>query len=116
MSKLKQKVEEFAAIATALPENLQVTCFELLLRHHLEGTSHPPAEPKKAGSDAPATGPLPPVSTNPPSETGSKQEDLRLNDLHVKPRKFLEKYAVHRATEQSLFQGEQLNKATLRGP
>ena len=36
MEKLKDKVEEFANIAKTLPENLQATCFELLLRHHLE--------------------------------------------------------------------------------
>ena len=50
VSTLKNKVNEFAEIAKSLPENLQVTCFELLLRNHLEVLSPDGAgEKKQAG-------------------------------------------------------------------
>jgi hypothetical protein len=38
LSKLKDRVEEFANIAKGLPDNLQAICFELLLRNFLEAT------------------------------------------------------------------------------
>jgi hypothetical protein len=91
MAKLNEKVQEFADIAKALPENLQVVCFELLLRHHLEGAQRPPAEPAK-----------PPVSDTPAAvktdaiglPVVEKQEDLKNADLHLKVKRFLEKYAL----------------------
>lgn len=96
MSKLKEKVEEFAEIAKSLPDNLQVTCFELLLRNYLEGGKHPPGEPKVAGSAVatPPPGPVQAMTTTPPAEAGSKQEDLKGADLHVKAKKFIEKHAL----------------------
>ena len=36
MSKLKEKVLELAEIAKECPENLQVVCFELLLKHYFD--------------------------------------------------------------------------------
>ena len=95
MSKLKDKVEEFAEIAKALPENLQVACFELLLKHHLDAVGgRPPKDAAPASDPAPATNPLPLVPVTPPAETGSKQEDLKPADLHLKAKKFLEKHAL----------------------
>lgn len=95
MSKLKDKVEEFAEIAKGLPDNLQVVCFELLLKHHLDAAGGRPAKEVAPGPDpAPGTGPLPPVEVTPPAEAGSKQEDLKPADIHVKAKKFLEKHAL----------------------
>ncbi|MGH7813425.1 MAG: hypothetical protein ACREQI_05415 [Candidatus Binataceae bacterium] len=94
MSKLKEKVEEFAEIAKALPENLQVTCFELLLKNHLEGTAPPAIQHKASVQQSPQPGPFPSIPTTPPAEESAKQEDLKLANLHVKARKFLEKYGV----------------------
>jgi len=96
MPKLKETVDEFAEIAKSLPDNLQAICFELLLRHHLEGGKRLAGEPK---SPIPETAPAPPgplaaVSTTPPADTGARQEDLGSADLHVKARKFLEKHAL----------------------
>jgi hypothetical protein len=105
MSKLKDKVEEFAEIAKSLPDNLQVTCFELLLRNHLEGGGHPPSESKAARSEAATTppGPGPLVATTPPAEAGSKQEDLKSADLHLKAKKFIEKHALSLGQLNNLF-------------
>ena len=36
MTNLKDMVEEFSVIAKTLSDNLQVSCFELLLRRHIE--------------------------------------------------------------------------------
>jgi hypothetical protein len=96
MSKLKAAVEEFAEIAKSLPDNLQVICFELLLRNHLEGGKRPPGESKPTTPETATNppGPLPAVPTTPPADIGVKQEDLKNTDLHVKARKFLDKYAL----------------------
>ena len=80
MANLKDKVEEFANIAKALPENLQVGCFDLLLKHHLESlsprvTAHPPAEQPKQKEESPDTKTV--------EESAKSQEDLAITDLHV---------------------------------
>jgi hypothetical protein len=94
MTTLKEKVDEFATIAKSLPENLQVVCFDLLLRNHLERAKLPHIEPKlppKESSPAqtPSDSPAPD-----PADTGTKQEDLKDTDLHLKARKFLQKYVL----------------------
>jgi hypothetical protein len=95
VSKLKDKVEEFAEIAKGLPDNLQVVCFELLLKHHLDAAGgRPPKVIDPAPEPAPGTGTVPPVQVTPPAEAGSKQEDLKPTDLHLKAKKFLEKHAL----------------------
>ena len=95
MSKFKDKVEEFAEIAKGLPENLQVVCFELLLKHHLDAAvGRPPKEAASAPDPATGTRPLPAVQVTPLSDAGSKQEDLKPVDLHLKAKKFLEKHAL----------------------
>jgi hypothetical protein len=104
VSKLGDKVQEFAEIAKALPENLQVVCFELLLKHHLEGGIG--RAPKETPADpAPPTGggPLPPVQVTPPAESGTRQEDLKPTDLHLKAKKFLEKYNLSLEHLNNLF-------------
>lgn len=95
MSKLKDKVDEFAEIAKSLPDNLQVVCFELLLKHYLDAAGTRPTKEVSAAADSTlATTTLPPVQVTPPAEAGSKQEDLKPADLHLKVRKFLEKHAL----------------------
>jgi hypothetical protein len=95
VSKLKDKVYEFAEIAKGLQENLQVVCFELLLKHHLDAAvGRPPKEAAPAQDAATGTGPLPAVQVTPPADAGSKQEDLKPADLHLKAKKFLDKHAL----------------------
>jgi len=95
VSKLKDKVEEFAEIAKGLPDNLQVVCFELLLKHHIDAAGGRPTKVAEPAPDpASGAGPLPPVQVTPPAEAGTKQEDLKPADLHLKAKKFLEKHAL----------------------
>ena len=93
MSKLKDKVQEFADLAKSLPDNLQAICFELLLRNHLESVGG------KAAGAVPAPGPSaadapPPSPASPQPEAVAKQDDLKAADLHLKAKKFLEKHAL----------------------
>lgn len=94
MAKLNEKVQEFAEIAKTLPENLQAVCFELLLRDHLERL-RPDNATGKSKADTPAA-PSPKEQGDNVIEVSaadtSKQVDFKLADLHVKARKFLEKY------------------------
>jgi len=105
VSKLKDKVDEFSAIAKSLPENLQVVCFELLLRNHLEGARGPSEDTRSSTPEKTITphSPLPAVSTTPPADTGAKQEDLKTSDLHLKAKRFLEKYALSLDELNNLF-------------
>jgi hypothetical protein len=97
---LKEKVDEFTAIAKELPENLQVVCFELLLKHHLDSVAPaarrtPPAKPGPEAEkpDKPKNEDET-TSTRTVEDTTKKQEDLSQTDLHVKARRFLEKYTL----------------------
>ncbi|MGH7905882.1 MAG: hypothetical protein ACREP6_04570, partial [Candidatus Binataceae bacterium] len=106
MAKLTEKVSELAEIAKSLPENLQVICFELLLRNYLEGRKLPPLENKLPPTEGPATPPpgsLDDVSTTPPADIGIKQEDLTNSDLHVKVKRFLERHALSVRELNNLF-------------
>jgi hypothetical protein len=97
---LKDKVTEFAEIAKALPENLQATCFELLLRHHLEGGKHQQADPAKpAATDAKAAATAEVITL----ASGNAQHDLKNTDLHLKVKKFLEKYTLSLDQLNNLF-------------
>ena len=102
MSELKKKIEEFSEIAKTLPDNLQVICFELLLRNHLEGTRPLREKPKPAPD--PENGPIPKfLETATPDAAGRKQEDLKITDLHLKAKKFLDKYALSIEQLNNLF-------------
>ncbi len=92
MKKIKEKVLEIVAIAKECPENLQQTCFEILLKHTL--TVHqppPPTVPPNAENaemaEEPKKDPKSIVET-----TAKHQDDLSSADLHVKARRFLEKH------------------------
>jgi len=54
MTKLKEKVLELAEIAKECPENLQVVCFDLLLRHHLDSLSTKQGKAADPGTQTPA--------------------------------------------------------------
>ncbi len=103
MDTLKSKVKEFAAIAADLPENLQLVCFELLLKSHLGALAPPvPAigasttpKPDNDGSE-----------TKTVEESSMAQEDLALKDLHTKVRRFLEKYSLSADQINNLFYKE----------
>jgi hypothetical protein len=110
---LKADVLELAAIAQECPETLREKCFELLLTHYLREVEVREAglpkssdkggalaSPQQAGS-AEANGGAPQSAvTMPPPPS---QEDITLTDIHIRARKFLEKYQLTIADLNQLF-------------
>jgi hypothetical protein len=95
-SDLKGDVLELAAIAKECPEGLKEKCFELLLTHYLTQLETKakgarvtaPAEPTPAAAGEPSgVNGLPVTADEAPSD-----QDLTPKDVHVKAKKFLEKY------------------------
>jgi hypothetical protein len=111
---LKSDVLELAAIAQECPESLRNKCFELLLTQYLRNVevgeqgaakrtgevgglvSPRPVEPAEDnGTVLPSAEALPPT---PPS-----QEDITAAHIHIRARKFLEKYELTIADLNQLF-------------
>ncbi len=95
---LKDRVLEIVSIAKECPDNLQPLCFELLLRDYLENRQRPPAEPAQ-----PATPREKPAEElefpgdekfRAAGEAATGQQDLKAGDLHVKARRFMERYSI----------------------
>jgi hypothetical protein len=86
---LKKQIQQFAEIAKECPENLQETCFRLLLENYLGGK-------KPGGGDAaPSTkGKTAEDGTHAARETPAKQGDIQQSDIHVKVKRFMEKNGV----------------------
>jgi hypothetical protein len=102
MEDIRKEVKKIVDIAKECPENLQQTCFEILLRDFLE--SRKPNR-KRSKEEVTAT------ETEKESEiedvVHSKQgSDLTINDLHVKTRKFMDKYKVSIEQLNQLFYKE----------
>ena len=97
MKQIKDKILEIADIAKVCPDNLQVVCFETLLKHYLTGLTQPPLKSPAEGS--PKTTPAhneakrSPAETEEPANAG-KQEDIKESDIHLKVKRFMEKEAV----------------------
>lgn len=108
MSDLRDKVKELAEIAALVPENLQTTCFEVLLRDYLASVSDRGAPPAKQKAVAEGTPPAAGTEASEKSfeEAAKPQADVTLADLHVKARKFLEKYGVSIGEVNNLFYKE----------
>lgn len=89
---LKNAVKKYAEIAGSLPENLQAICFELLLRDYLNKLT----QVKSAGPKAASELTIPPsdAQKEPFEEATKAQGDITNADLHIKQRKFMEKYSV----------------------
>lgn len=103
MSNLRDKVKELAEIAALVPENLQTTCFEVLLKDYLasvSGSASPPPKQKAGAGAVTATDEAPEKTLE---EAAKTQADVTLADLHVKARKFFEKYGVTIAEINNLF-------------
>jgi len=94
LKKLEDKVNEFASIAKGLPENLQVICFELLLRNHLESSTRQSSGQVQIEQSEHASPPDEASEAKTVEESAGTQEDLAVADLHVKVRRFLEKYSL----------------------
>jgi len=97
MEDLKKEVKKIVDIAKECPDNLQQTCFEILLRDFLE--SRKPAQGKSKDSQTPPEGKASEIAPKEKVEienepSSSQGTDLTLTDLHVKARKFMEKYKI----------------------
>lgn len=101
MSDIKEKIKEFVEIAASVPENLQAICFEILLRDHLASIA---SERKPPRTEKPES--IEPQAPAAPGEAEKTQADIVSSDLHVKSKKFLEKYSVSLAEINNLFYKE----------
>jgi hypothetical protein len=96
MKEIRDSVKQIAEIAASVPESLQSLCFELLLRHYLESlsTSSDPGNTQSRKTPPPAAEVVVPVVPASIEEKAKVQTDLSTGDLHVKTRRFMEKYGV----------------------
>lgn len=104
MADLKDKVKEFADIAASLPEKLQQSCFELLLKNYLAELA-----PRRSNVGAQTVAETPPgqsADEKTPAEPTKAQADLTTSDLHVKVRRFMEKYSISLVELNNLFYKE----------
>ena len=92
MKKLKEKVLEAVKIAQECPENLQQICFELILKNVLTTEEKPPKTPTGRQEDMDKE--VKPEPKSVVEESAAKQDDLSDIDLHVKAKRFLEKFGL----------------------
>lgn len=100
----KETVLEIAALVKEFPEALQSRVLDFLLTHEVGDTApkakRTPANPPKTESEEPGQ----------PAKTGSNHSDSESeivgSDLHVKMRKFLEKYDISLEQLNDLFYKE----------
>lgn len=97
MEDLKKEIKKIVDIAKECPENLQQTCFEIILRDFLD--SRKPIQGK--GKESQSSTERKAKETTTEEKGGTETEvssgqgsDLILTDLHVKARKFMEKYKI----------------------
>jgi hypothetical protein len=112
MEDLKKEVNKIVDIAKECPENLQQTCFEILLRDFLDSRKPTQGKEKESQSSTErkaketTTGEKGGTETEVSSSQGS---DLILTDLHVKARKFMDKYKITIEQLNQLFYKESGN-------
>jgi len=112
MTKLKDKVLEIADIAKACPDNLQVTCFELLLRDLLsEGprkTTKPAMAKEEVVQEEEESSAAPKAKAKPAEaqKEAASQDDISENELHVKTRHFMKTRGVTIEEINNLFYKE----------
>jgi hypothetical protein len=96
MEDLKKEIKKIVDIIKECPENLQQTCFEIILRDFLESRKHQGKikEPSASAVKMPiVTPPEDKGAVTPKAGTG-EGSDLTISELHVKARKFMEKYTI----------------------
>ena len=104
---LKTQVLELAAIAKECPDNLQERCFELLLMDLLATRSGTKTTSTKSSSaDNKEEFVEDPADALESDDESSGQQDVKLSDLHMKARKFLEKQALTISEVNALFYKE----------
>lgn len=90
MSEIKKVILELAEIAKACPDNLQQTCFELLLKDYLGKQNPSKKQIETTGMNSKEQE----VKTDPVVKTGGNAAEIVKSALHIKANKFLEKYSI----------------------
>ncbi len=98
---LKAAILEIIEITKTVPEPLQLRCFEILLNDHLAREHTPSKKPVTAAP--PEDGPTKAPPQNKDEVKSPKQSDIQVADLHVKARRFLEKYNLSVADLNEVF-------------
>ena len=88
---LKKQIQQFAELAKECPDNLQETCFRLLLEDYLRGKKPADGADKTATTRDKKPEDEPP---KPPADTPAKQGDIQESDIHVKVKRFMAKNSV----------------------
>jgi hypothetical protein len=90
-TEIKKQVREFAEIAKECPENLQETCFRLLLENYLGGSRRAPTP---AADEKAKTAKTEDGAPKPLDALAKQQGDIQQADIHVKVKRFMDKNAV----------------------
>lgn len=97
MEDLKKELKKIVDITKECPENLQQSCFGILLRDFLESRKRDEGK----GKELPDTAAKKPKETSPEHKVTATTEvangqgsDITPSELHVKARKFMEKYSI----------------------
>lgn len=94
MEELKKKIGEFCTLAKECPETLQSICFEVLLKDYLDRIQIK-GKPKYDEKDKPEPHKKQPLNVDEEEKEPIKaQDDIQVSDLHVKAKRFLDKYSL----------------------
>jgi hypothetical protein len=106
VDELKKKILEISEIAKQVPENLQQSCFEILLKDLLATPSQPaPPREQPLRRETP-TKDLDDKQKTSVDDAVKTQDDLVEGDLHVKVKHFLKKYGLTVGHLNNLFYKE----------
>jgi hypothetical protein len=97
MEDLKKEVKKILEITKDCPENLQQTCFEILLRDFLESRKRDERTIKESTGATSKTSKqiqAEKETMTTPKATAGQGSDLTISELHLKARKFIEKYKI----------------------
>jgi hypothetical protein len=110
MSDLREKLKEIVELVALVPESLQKSCFEMLLKDvldqlHDRAPSPPNSQGKKnAEIELPISDPLEPEKQL-EHQVGA-QSDIGSGDVHMKAKRFLEKQGITMAQLNDLYYKE----------
>lgn len=95
MEDVKAKILEIADVAKSCPDNLQVVCFDVLLKHFLAGLAvNSPTGKTEGQSSKSVQGEEPEQNPQTIEKRNSQQEDIKDSDVHVKAKRFMQKHGI----------------------
>jgi hypothetical protein len=113
MSELREKIKEIVELIALVPDALQLSCFEILLKDHLDRTkAHSTSEPAAQQGSTPQVKDTPPdiestvAAEKQSSGQSGAQADITATFLHMKTKRFLEKHSVSLTDVNNLFYQE----------